>query len=79
MNEELREAMLGRMEALRVNITALSTTADELMRSANLLDGQPVAEVLRGRAQRRRVKILEMQGRLAALRVRYAAQFGPET
>ncbi len=79
MNEELREAMLGRMEALRVNITAFSTTADELMRSANLLDGQPVAEVLRGRAQRRRVKILEMQGRLAALRVRYAAKFGPET
>jgi hypothetical protein len=77
MNEGLREAMLGRMDALRITIEALNTTADELVRSANLLDGRPVAEALRGRAQRRRVKVLGMQGRLAALSERYAAQFHP--
>jgi hypothetical protein len=77
VNEGLREAMLGRMNALRITIAALNTTADELVRSANLLDGQPVAEALRGRAQRRRVKVLEMQGRLVALSERYAAQFHP--
>lgn len=41
MNEGLREAMLGRMRALRVNIQALNATADELSRSAILLVGNP--------------------------------------
>jgi len=39
MNEGLRQAMLGRMKSLDVNIKALNTTADELMRSAFLLNG----------------------------------------
>lgn len=78
MNEALREAMLGRMKALRANVVALNRAADELVRSADLLDGEPVAEVLRGRARCRRVKVLEVQARLAALRARYAARFCPE-
>lgn len=68
MNEAFRKAMLGRMKALRANVMALNTSADELVRCANLLDGQPVAQVLRSRAQRRRVRVLEMQGKLAALK-----------
>lgn len=79
MNEVLRDTMIGRMEAPRVSIEALNTTADELMRSANLLDGQPVAEALRGRVWRRRVKVLEMQGRLAAVGQRYATRFRSRT
>lgn len=78
MNERLREAMLGRMKVLRTNIEASNTIADELMRSANLLDGQPVAQVLRGRAQRRRVKVLEMQGQFAALKKVYSERYHRE-
>ncbi|AYO83231.1 hypothetical protein ABID82_003379 [Methylobacterium sp. PvP062] len=77
MNEGLRKAMLGRMKALSVKIAALNTTADELVRSAILLDGEPIAQTLLGRAQRRRVQVLVMQGRLAALRERYDTRFRP--
>ncbi|MEG9524188.1 MAG: hypothetical protein MIL41_00090 [Hyphomicrobiales bacterium] len=78
MSEGLREVMLGRMRALRVTIEALSETADELMRSAGLLYDRPVANVLRDRARRRRVKVLEMQSRLTALRQRYATRLQSE-
>lgn len=75
MSEDLREAMLGRMSALCSGIAALSRTADELARSAHLLEGGPVAERMRGHARRQRIRVLEMQGRLAALSHAYTKRF----
>ena len=67
MSEDLREGMFGRISALRASIVTLNTIADELLRSANLLNGRPTAALMRSLAQRQRVKVLEMQGQLAAL------------
>ncbi|MDE4915121.1 hypothetical protein PQI07_31305 [Methylobacterium sp. 092160098-2] len=63
MSEGLRQAMLGRMKALQANITTLNMIADELEKSANLLDAQPKAKDMRGLARRQRVKVLEMRTR----------------
>ena len=76
MSEDLREAMLGRTAALCTSITTLNATADELVKSANLLAGRPAAKAMRNVAQRQRVKIVEMMGKLAALNVTYAERFG---
>ncbi|MGN8095424.1 hypothetical protein [Methylobacterium sp. 22177] len=76
MSEDLRQAMHGRMVALCTSITTLNATADGLVRSADLLDRKPAAKAMRDVARRQRVKILEMQGRLAALNVTYTERFG---
>jgi|GEM_PF-3001033 len=78
MNERLQEAMLGRMVALCTSITNLTMSADELVRSADLLDGQPLAGAMRDVARQQRVKILEMEGQLAALNVALTDRFGTE-
>lgn len=78
MSEDLREAMLGQISAFHANIATLTTAADELVRSANLLDGRPTAVLMRDLARRQRVKVLEMQGQLAALKQAYTERFHRE-
>lgn len=78
MSKDLREAMLAEMLALCLNIEMLSAGADELARSADRLDGQPLSGALRDGARRKRVKILELQGQQAALNVTFTERFGTE-
>lgn len=73
MSKDLREAMLEQMAVLCTSITNLNMSADELVKSANLLDGQPVSGAMRDVARRQRVKILEMEGQLAVLTVAFRA------
>lgn len=76
MSKAIREAMLGAMVALCNRIVASNAVADEMTRSANRLDGRPTAEIMRGIARRQRVKVLEMEGQLAALNDSYDKRFG---
>ncbi len=78
MREGLRQAMLGRMKALQANITTLNMIADELEKSANLLDAQPKAKDMRGLALRQRAKVLEMQNLFAALQKIYSERYHHE-
>lgn len=78
MSEDLRKAMLREIVALCTNIAELNTTADELVRTANQLDGHPVSEAMRNIARQKRVKVLEMQGQFAVLNAAYTERFGTE-
>ena len=68
--------MLSRMLALSTNIAALSTAADQLVKSARQTEGRSISDALLDIARRQRVKILELEGQLAALEVTFTKRFG---
>lgn len=72
---DLQRAMLKLMDVLSRDIASTGSMADELTRAAVVLTDQPEAEAIRDIAVGKRVKVLELQGRLAALREDYAARF----
>ena len=76
MSKDPREAMLAEMLTLCLKIEVLNVSADEMLRSADQLDGQPLSEALRDDARRKRVKILELQAQHAALNVAFKERFG---
>lgn len=78
LREDLRDVMFEQMSILQASIATLNTIADELVVAAHVFDSEPAARALHSHAQQRRVRALEMQGRLAALSERYAARFHPE-
>lgn len=71
----LKRAMLEMMDALTDDIIRIEAVADNLVNVAVDPSGHVDARALRDAAQRRRVKVLEMRGQLAALRQRYAERF----
>ncbi|MDP4026307.1 hypothetical protein Q8W71_27160 [Methylobacterium sp. NEAU 140] len=73
----MREIMLDLMSTMDAAAMALNAMADELSAAADCLDGEPVAEAMRGLARRHRVEALMVQGRLAGLTDDYVEQFGP--
>ena len=72
---DLQRAMLKLMSVLSNDIATTQAMADELTQAAAVLSDQPEAEAIRDIAVRKRVRVLELQGRLAALREEYAARF----
>ena len=72
---DLQRAMLKLIDVLSNDIATTQATADELTRAAAALSDQPEAEAILDIAVRKRVRVLELQGRLAALREEYAARF----
>ena len=76
MSKSLKAAMLDRMVKLSANIAALSSAADQLAKSSRQCDGKPMSDALIDITRRQRVKVLEMQGQLAALNVAFTERFG---
>lgn len=76
MSKILKEAMLDRMVKLSASIAALNTAADQLAKSAGQCEGKPMPGAMIDIARRQRVKVLEMQGQLAALNVTFTERFG---
>lgn len=72
---DLQQAMLKLMDVLSRDIANTGSMADELTRAAEVLSDQPEVEAIRDIEVGKRVKVLELQGRLAALREEYAARF----
>ena len=72
---DLQRAMLRLMDVLSQDIATTEAMADELTRAVVALSDQPEAKAIRDTAARKRVRVLELQGRLAALREDYAARF----
>ena len=54
----------------------LSTAADQLVKSARQTEGRSISDALLDIARRQRVKILELEGQLAALEVTFTKRFG---
>ena len=76
MSKRLKDAMLDRMVKLSASIAALNTSADQLAKSSRQCEVKPMSNALIDIARRQRVKVLEMQGQLAALDVAFTQRFG---
>ena len=77
-DEGLRKAMLELMVVLSKDIVTTEATADGLVQAAAELFVHSGAETLREAALGKRVNALELRGKLAALREKYAALFPPK-
>ncbi|WP_210249225.1 hypothetical protein [Methylobacterium sp. WL2] len=74
-SSDMRKTMLKLMGILSHDIIATEAMANELAGAALALSDQPEAIAIRDIAVSKRVRVIELQGKLAALREDYAARF----
>ena len=75
---DLQQAMLKLMDTLSHDIISTEAMANELTGAASVLPDQPEAKAIRDIAVSKRVRVIELQGKLAALREEYATRFPPK-
>lgn len=79
MDQEPGGTMLDLMSALCAVMTSLDAVASELIEIGDLLDGEPVADMMRGLARQHHLDMALLRAQFAALFAEQTEMVGPHS